>query len=129
MNRPRAKLLIADCHEETLIVLQRVLEDAAYDTTAVWTAREFVDAVRSQVFDLVLINEYMPGGPCQELLQLLREANLRCILLQTRPPAVTGPASPGAEHVNGTVCKHDYAEIVRLVSELLLNGEKPASAA
>lgn len=129
MNRPRAKLLIADCHEETLIVLQRVLEDAAYDTTAVWTAREFVDAVRSQVFDLVLINEYMPGGPCQELLQLLREANLRCILLQNRPPAVTGPASPGAENVNGTVCKHDYAEIVRLVSELLLNGEKPASAA
>lgn len=129
MNQPRAKLLIADCHEDTLIVLQRVLEDAAYDTTAVWTAREFVDAIHSQVFDLVLINEYMPGGRCQELLQLLREADLRCVLLQTRPPAVTGPATPGAEHVNGTVCKHDHAEIVRLVSELLPNGEKPASAA
>jgi CheY-like chemotaxis protein len=121
MNRPRAKLLIADCHEDTLIALQRVLEDAAYDTTAVWTAGEFLDAIHSQVFDLVLINEYMPGGRCRELLQLLREANVRWVLLQTRTPAVTGPATPDAGHVCVSVCKHDYAEIVRLVSELLAN--------
>jgi len=88
-----------------------------------------VDAIHSQVFDLALINEYMPGGPCQELLQLLCEADLRCVLLQTRTPAVTRPATPGAEHVSVSVCKHDYAEIVRLVTELLANREKPASAA
>lgn len=129
MNRARAKLLIADCHEDTLIILQRVLEDAAYDTTAVWTAREFVDAIHSQVFDLVLINEYMPGGPSQELLQLLRQADMRCVLLQTRPPAVTEQATPGAKHLYVSVCKHDYAEVVRLVSELLANGENPGSAA
>jgi CheY-like chemotaxis protein len=81
MNRQRAKLLVADCHEDTLIDLQRVLEDAGFDTTAVWTSREFVDAIHRQAFDLALINEYMPGAPCQELLQLVRDADLRCVLL------------------------------------------------
>ena len=129
MDRQRAKVLLADCHEDTLIDLQRVLENAGFDTTAVWTAREFVDAIHSQVFDLVLINEYMPGGPCQELLQLLREADLRCVLLQTRTPVVAEPATAGAEHACKSVCKHDYAEIVRLVSDILGDGEKHIPAA
>jgi CheY-like chemotaxis protein len=129
MNRQRAKLLIADCHEDTLIDLQRVLEDAGFDTTAVWTSKEFVDAIHSQGFDLVLINEYMPGVPCQELLQVVREADLRCVLLQTRTSALTGPETPGAENAYESVCKHDYAAIVHLVSDILANGEKQVPAA
>ena len=93
MDRQRAKVLLADCHEDTLIDLQRVLENAGFDTTAVWTSIEFVDAIRSQAFDLVLINEYMPGAPCQELLQLVRDADFRCVLLHARTPAASCSAA------------------------------------
>lgn len=129
MHRQRAKVLLADCHEDTLIDLQRVLENAGFDTTAVWTSIEFLDAIRSQAFDLVLLNEYMPGAPCQELLQLVRDADLRCVLLQARTRPVTGPAILGVGHACEMVCKHDYAEIVQLVSDLLANGEKHVPAA
>jgi DNA-binding response OmpR family regulator len=129
MNRQRAKLLVADCHEDTLIDLQRVLEDAGFDTTAVWTSREFVDAIHCQAFDLALINEYMPGAPCQELLQLVRDADLRCVMLQARTPPATGPATLNAGHGCRSVCKHDHAGIVRLVSDILGDGEKHIPAA
>ena len=129
MDRQRAKVLLADCHEDTLIDLQRVLENAGFDTTAVWTSIEFVDAIRSQAFDLVLINEYMPGAPCQELLQLVRDADFRCVLLHARTPAITGPTTLGAGHACESVCKHDYSEIVRLVSDILANGENHIPAA
>jgi len=64
-----------------------VLEDSGFDTTAVWTAQEFLSAIRSQAFELVLVNEYVPGGRCEELLQETRDTRLHCILMQARKPA------------------------------------------
>lgn len=55
MKTARKKILIADCHEEVLIALEKMLEDAGFDTTTAWTARETLALVDSQVFDLVLV--------------------------------------------------------------------------
>jgi len=71
----------------------------------------------------------MAGAPGKELLQLVRDADLRCVLLPARTRPVTGPATLGVGHACEMVCKHNYAEIVQLVSDLLVNGEKHVPAA
>lgn len=35
MKTLRKNILVADCHEETLIALEKILEDAGFDTTTV----------------------------------------------------------------------------------------------
>ena len=45
MTTQRKKILVADCHEDVLIVLERLLEDAGFDTTTVWTARDLLRLV------------------------------------------------------------------------------------
>lgn len=119
MKPDRAKLLIADCHEDTLIVLQKVLEDAGFDTTAVWTVEEFLNAIRNQNFALVVVNEYIPGGRCDELLPELRKAQIRCILMLARKLPVTEVSALEELGTFQVVEKRNYAEIVRLVWKTL----------
>lgn len=128
MNRERAKVLIADCHEDTLTILQKVLEDAGFDTTAVWTSREFVDVVRNEAFDVVLVNEYMPGRQWEELLQVLRETHLPCILMQPRTQSGSEFAALDALGIRECVCKHDYRKIVRLLCKIVVEDRKASAA-
>lgn len=38
MNVPRKKVVVADCNEEVLIALEKILEETGFDTTTVLTA-------------------------------------------------------------------------------------------
>jgi DNA-binding response OmpR family regulator len=122
MKTPRKKVLVADCHEEVLIALEKMLEDAGFDTTTVWTARDALKLVDSQVFDLVLVNEYLPDAECEDLLKALRKrgARMPCIVMQPSAPEITdfaGLQALGARHL---VCKYSYRHIVEVISECLV---------
>jgi len=127
MNAQRKKILIADCHEEILITLQKLLEDAGFDTTTVWTARDFVGSLHSGAFDLVLINEYLPDARCEELLHKLDEQQLPCIFLQPRASTFSQFTAQGELVERDVVCKYDYPEIVERVCRRL--GGQPKGAA
>jgi DNA-binding NtrC family response regulator len=121
MKTARKKILIADCHEEVLIALEKMLEDAGFDTTTAWTARETLALVDSQVFDLVLVNEYLPDAECEDLLKALqkRGAQIPCIVMPPSAPEITdhaGLQALGAHHV---ACKHAYRQIVEIVGDCL----------
>ena len=83
MKTLRKKILVADCHEEVLIALEKMLEDAGFDTTTVWTANDALKRLDSEVFDLVLVNEYLPDADCEDLLKALRkrDAQMPCVCL------------------------------------------------
>jgi len=128
MKTSRKRVLVADCHEEVLIVLEKLLEDAGFDTTTVWTAEEALRLVESQAFDLALINEYLPDAECEDLLQAFRErgAQLPCIVMQPSAPEITdirGLQNLGARDV---VCKRAYRQVVEAVNKCLACS-KPAS--
>ena len=127
MNAQRKKILIADCHEEILITLQKLLEDAGFDTTTVWTARDFVGSLHSGTFDLVLINEYLPDARCEELLHKLDEQQLPCIFLQPRASTFSQFTAQGELVERDVVCKYEYTEIVERVCRRL--GGQPKGAA
>ena len=73
MDANRRKLLVADCHDDHLIILEKLLEDAGFDTSTVWTGRDAQRLLDLQVFDLVLMNKYLPDAECEELLNELRK--------------------------------------------------------
>lgn len=131
MKRASKKILIADCHEEVLITLEKMLEDAGFDTTTVWTARDALKQVNSQVFDLVLINEYLPDADCEELLKALRKrgSQMPCIVMQPSAPEITDFTSLKALGVRDIVCKSAYRKIVEVVSECLACDEKASLVA
>ena len=128
MKTARKKVLIADCHEEILIVLERMLEDAGFDTTTAWTAKDALQLVDSQSFDLVLVNEYLPDAECEDLLKALRQRGARMpfIVMQPSAPEITDFTVLQALGARDVVCKYAYGQIVEIVSECLVSGQKPS---
>lgn len=121
MKTPRKRVLVADCHEEVLIILERMLEDAGFDTTTVWTARDALELVASQGFDLVLVNEYLPDAECEDVLKALstKGAHVPCIVMQPSAPEITDVRGLQALGASEVVCKHAYQQIVETVTKRL----------
>lgn len=128
MKTVRKRILVADCHEEVLIILEKMLEDAGFDTTTVWTAEEALKLVESQVFDLVLLNECLPDAECEGLLQAFRKrgAQVPCIVMQPSVPQITDIRGLQYLGVRDVVCKRAYQQVMEAVSRCLACS-KPAS--
>jgi DNA-binding response OmpR family regulator len=128
MKTSRKKILIADCHEEVLIALEKMLEEAGFDTTTAWTARDALALMDSQVFDLVLVNEYLPDAECEDVLKALhkRGAQMPCVVMQPSAPEITDIAGLQALGARDIVCKYAYRQIVEIVSECLACDKKTA---
>jgi DNA-binding NtrC family response regulator len=126
MKAPRKKVLVADCHEDVLIVLEKMLEDAGFNTTTVWTAKDALKLVDSQVFDLVLVNEYLPDAECEDLLKALRRrgTQMPCIVMQPSAPEITDFTSLLALGARDVVCKYAFRQIVEVVSKCLACDQK-----
>ena len=131
MNQSRKRILVADGHEDVLIILERLLEDAGFDTTTVWTAKEALKLLDSQAFDLVLVNEYLPDAECDEVLTALRKRPVHtpCIVMQPSPPEIIDLTRFEALGAKDIVCKHCFRRIVEIVRECLLCDRKPILAA
>lgn len=127
----RKRILVADCHEDVLIALERLLEDAGFDTTTVWTARDLLRLMDLRVFDLVLINKYLPDADCEDVLKSLRKRSdkVPCIVMQPSAPEIVDFTRFEALGAKDIVCKHCFRQIVEIVRECLLCDRKPTAAA
>ena len=131
MKANRKRILVADCHDDSLIILEKLLEDAGFDTTTVWTAKDTLRFMDSQAFDLVLINKYLPDSECQALLTELRNRGqaLACIVMLPSEPEITDFTSFETLGARDVVCKRAYREIVKTVKECLACDQMSRSAA
>jgi DNA-binding response OmpR family regulator len=130
--KPRRKtILLADCHEDVLIALEKLLEDAGFETAAVWTAREALRLVDAIAFDLALVNEYLPDGECGEVLKAIqnRGHHTLCIVMQPNAPEFMDFVRFGAWGATDIVCKRRFRQIVDLVRECLAGERKQIPAA
>ena len=121
MNAHRRKILVADCHDDTLIILEKLLEDAGFDTTTVWTAKDALSLVDSHPFDLVLVNKYLPDAECEDLLKELqkRGESVACIVMLPSEPEMTDFTSLETLGARDVVCKRAYRQVVKTVRECL----------
>jgi DNA-binding NtrC family response regulator len=127
----KQKVLLADCHEDVLIALEKILEDAGFDTTTVWTARDAMRCLESQAFDLILVNEYLPDGECEDVLNALHKkgTQIPCIVMQPSAPQITDFAHLEALGAREIVYKYAYRRIVETVKECLLCQSKTSMVA
>jgi DNA-binding response OmpR family regulator len=130
MKTARKRVLIADCHEEVLISLERMLEDEGFDTRTVWTAKEALRLLASEAFDLVLVNEYLPDAECEDILKALQRKGGRtlCIVMQPSAPEITEFSVFESLGATDVVYKYGYRHIVEVVNECLGGGKKNAVA-
>lgn len=126
MRTERKKILIADCHEEVLIILEKVLEDAGFDTTTVWTARDALKFIDAGDFDLVMINEYLQDSECEDFLKALqhRRRHLPCIVMQPSAPEITDTRILRGLGAREVVCKWSYQQVVDAVERCLSSGQR-----
>jgi DNA-binding response OmpR family regulator len=131
MKPTKKRVLIADCHEDVLIVLEKLLEDAGFDTTTVWTANEMLSLADANLFDLLLIGEYLPDAQCEEVLKALlrRWEHTPRIVMQSSAPESADFARFGALGVSDIVCKRNSWQIVDSVKECLAYDGKQLQAA
>jgi DNA-binding response OmpR family regulator len=118
MRTVRKKILIADCHEEVLIALEKMLEDEGFDTRTAWTAKDALFLLGSEPFDLVLVNEYLPDAECEDILKALQR-QIPCIVMQPSSPEITDIAALVSLGAIDVVCKYAYRQIVAVVSACL----------
>jgi DNA-binding response OmpR family regulator len=126
MKTARKKVLVADCHEEVLIVLEKMLEDAGFDTTTAWTAKDALRLVDSEDFDLVLVNEYLPDAECEDLLKALRKTGAETPLVVMQPSAteITDSSGLRALGARDIVCKYAYRQVIEMVRRFLASDPK-----
>ena len=130
MKTARKKILVADCHEEILMLLEKALEDAGFDTTTAWTAQDVLKLLDSHVFDLMLVNEYLPDADCEELLKAIQQRArvVPCIVMQPSAPEITDLRLLRSLGVQEIVCKRAFQQIVEVVTRCLANGSTQQAA-
>ncbi len=130
MNANRRKILVADCHDDSVVILEKLLEDAGFDTTTVWTAKDALSLVRSHTFDLVLISKHLPDVEGEDLLRELhkRGESVACIVMLPSEPEMADFTSLETLGARDVVCKRAYRQVVKTVRECLACVQKAQAA-
>ena len=63
-----------DHHENVLITIKRLLEEASYDTTAAQSGMKALQLLRQGAFDLVLLDDHLPDVSGEEIMREVRSA-------------------------------------------------------
>ena len=91
---PDARVLIVDDNEMNLEVISELLKDTRMKITSVLSGRECIDIIRDHIFDVILLDQMMPGMSGIETLEIIRRDHLA-----DRTPiiALTADAIAGAK--------------------------------
>ncbi|MCR5476409.1 MAG: response regulator [Lachnospiraceae bacterium] len=90
---PKARLLVVDDNEMNLEVISALLEETKIRVTTAESGRECIAILQEERFDLVLLDQMMPGMSGVETLEILRKQHLAD---ETPVVALTADAIVGA---------------------------------
>ncbi|MCR4896799.1 MAG: response regulator [Lachnospiraceae bacterium] len=135
---PRAKLLIVDDNEMNLEVIASLLEATRMRITTAESGQECIDLLRERSFDLVLLDQMMPGMSGTEALEIIRKEHLAD---DTPIIALTADAITGArenyirqgfsDYLSKPIMYEDLEELMKriLPAELIADGAENAANA
>lgn len=73
----RTNVLIVDNDDRILSKFQAMLENAGFNTTATWSGHEALGLLRSGVFDVLLVDDYLPDLHHHDFLKRVRELSIQ----------------------------------------------------
>jgi DNA-binding NtrC family response regulator len=85
VDTPRHRVLLLDTDSEFLISLEQVLEEEGFNTTTSWDARQAIELLGSDHFDVLLVGEHPPEVKSAELLNRLQaeRRGIPCIVMRS----------------------------------------------
>jgi CheY-like chemotaxis protein len=118
MNESKKRVLIVDNNEKVLFTLQRVLENSGFDTYATWSGCEALDLLKTQNFQVLVVDDYLPDLHSSDFLSRVARLPIQLwvVVMQSSTPTkgdVQHYASLGAMTV---VRKHQPGEVCNAVS-------------
>lgn len=109
------KILIVDNNDQILSTLQKVLKNVGFDTRATWSGREALALLKSQEFDVLLLDDFLPDLHSSDFLSEVGKLPVQpwIIIMQASMPttndlrqyASLGAVSVVRKHHIGEVCK------------------------
>ncbi|MGA7929440.1 MAG: response regulator [Candidatus Sulfotelmatobacter sp.] len=108
------RVLIVDHHENVLIALKRLLEEARYDTTTAESGMKALQLLRQGSFDLVLLDDHLPDVSGEEVVRQVRSA---------------GAGTPVVVVQSGTPSDDLTVQYARLGACFFINGRDPEAIA
>jgi len=120
MRDHRSKALILDSDPDTLITLQRTLENGGVDTTITWDDNEAQNLIRSTPFDVTLIGDHPPEIRAERTVREFRRhgALSPCLFLRTN--ARVESRKPLQQlGVVGVVPKRDPDKVLQVVQKVV----------
>jgi DNA-binding response OmpR family regulator len=83
----RKRILVIDDDEGVLMTLESLLENEGYETITAWSGQEGLALLRSQEFDLVLLDDYLRDVEHEEIFSVIRR-------MAIQPPVILTESSP-----------------------------------
>jgi DNA-binding response OmpR family regulator len=131
-HEKRNKVLIVDRDEETLIAIERLLEDEGIETATTWSAREALEFMLSDGYDLLVTGDNLPDLSCEQFLREIQRQGVTASIVvmesaNSRSPVTDYFVSLGAA---ATVRKREFGKLLECVKTLSASRmEKHARAA
>jgi len=79
----KKRILVIDDDERALISLECLLETEGYETTTAWSGQEGLALLRSQQFDLVLLDDYLRDIEHEDIFEQIRNLEIQPLVILT----------------------------------------------
>jgi len=118
MQNTKANVLIVDNDDRILWKFREMLENVGFKTTATWSGHEALGLLRSGVFDVLLVDDYLPDLHHHDFLKRVRDLSVQPSIVvmhdsEAKPSDLQCYASLGASEL---VDKRDPVRVCRAVS-------------
>ncbi len=124
MRAKSKRVLIVDPHADVLISLQKLIEDAGFDTETAWTGTDAIRLLLNGEFDIALINEYLPDCDCDVIVRQIQAqiSNVGCVVMQSYAPRMDQCNRFKASGISAVVCKHDLDSVLAAIASETKSG-------
>lgn len=115
MDEDLCRILILDIDQETLIALEKALEEAGFDTTTTWHPNEARRLLQGGHFDFVLLGDHPPELDAARILPDLQGRYAQCVVLSHNPASDIDRF--GGLGVVAVIPKNDHPGVVELLGK------------
>jgi DNA-binding NtrC family response regulator len=128
MRGKSKQILVVDGHEDVLISIEKLLEEAGFDTTTAWSAREARLLLKDYRFEVVLVGECLPDGRCEDLFRVAHrhDDRTRLIVLQASSPLIDDGRRFVFSGAFAVASKYEHSTVLSAVERAFLLSARAA---
>jgi CheY-like chemotaxis protein len=117
-SNTKVNVLIVDNDDRTLWKFQQLLEDAGFNTTTTWSGHEALGFLSSGVFDVLLVDDYLPDLHSHNFLECVSRLPIQpsIVVMHHEPPKPDDLRRYESLGISGLVNKGDPVKVCQAVS-------------